>query len=97
MTDCLDTPAPAAARLRAFIREQKPGGCRRLSVGNACICPLCDLDNLVTALSEARAERDEARKDVAEWKQAAMETMVRIDAMIAKMQRLVGGTQGERP
>ena len=41
-----------ADRLRAFIREHHPGGCRWLSaarVGTECLCPLCDVDALVRA------------------------------------------------
>jgi hypothetical protein len=36
----------ARDRLRAFIRETKPGGCRVLSLRDGCTCPLCDVDRL---------------------------------------------------
>ena len=34
-------------RLREFIREHKKGGCKVLSLGDACMCPLCDLDRII--------------------------------------------------
>jgi hypothetical protein len=39
-------PAEMAKRLRAFAREHMHGGCKMLSQGNACVCPLCDIDRL---------------------------------------------------
>lgn len=42
-----------ATRLRDFIREQKPGGCRLLSQGESCQCPLCDMDRLESQLRAA--------------------------------------------
>lgn len=40
----------AATRLREFIRAHAPGGCRVLSKGDDCHCPLCDLDDLASAV-----------------------------------------------
>ncbi len=34
------------ARLKAWIRSKGAGGCRLLSKGEACTCPLCDVDDL---------------------------------------------------
>lgn len=39
-----------AERVKAFIREHQSGGCKMLSQGDACQCPLCDVDTLVAAL-----------------------------------------------
>jgi hypothetical protein len=36
-------------RLKAFFREHSPGGCRMLSPGEMCECPLCDVEALVLA------------------------------------------------
>ncbi len=48
------TRTAAADRLRAFIREHRPGGCKWLSKGpDACECPLCDVDRLMAALRAA--------------------------------------------
>lgn len=43
----------AVLRLRAWIRGHMAGGCRMLSIGDACECPLCDLDRLFTFLKSA--------------------------------------------
>lgn len=58
-----------AERLRAFARDHKPGSCRVLSQGEACECPLCDVDvllaelqRLTARLAEVEGERDEYRK-----------------------------------
>jgi len=34
-------------RLRKFIREHNKGGCRIISLADACVCPLCDLDRII--------------------------------------------------
>lgn len=57
MTDEKKALLPAW-RLRAFVRKHLHGGCRILSQGNDCKCPLCDLDRLHDAL---RWYEDEAR------------------------------------
>lgn len=36
----------ARDRLLAFVREVRPGGCRKMSSGRECQCPLCDIDRL---------------------------------------------------
>lgn len=36
----------AADRLKAFVREYAPGGCKMFSKGDDCTCPLCDVDFL---------------------------------------------------
>lgn len=54
-------------RLRVFVQTQTaPGCCRILSKGDECHCPICDVDDLVAAVREARAERDTARAELAE-------------------------------
>ena len=64
-----------AEGLRTFIRLRQTGGCRMLSVGADCDCPLCLIDRLVdrgrsvSALSaevaRLTAERDEALSVIA--------------------------------
>jgi hypothetical protein len=44
-------PLPSADRLRAFIREKAPGGCKLLSQGTDCTCLLCDVDRLAERAS----------------------------------------------
>ena len=51
-----------AAQLRALIRQQIPGGCRMVSQGDGCSCPLCAVDALSTALAEAKQELKDIRK-----------------------------------
>jgi hypothetical protein len=60
-----------AWRLRAFVSEHLHGGCKVLSQGSVCECPLCDLDRLYDALrwygdeAEALAANLAAKKDMA--------------------------------
>ena len=60
-----------AWRLRAFVSEHLHGGCRILSQGSECKCPLCDLDRLYSALrwygdeATALAANMTAKKDMA--------------------------------
>jgi hypothetical protein len=49
----IDAIAEAERRLKAFIREHIRGGCRIISQGDACQCPLCDLDRLLARGLEA--------------------------------------------
>jgi hypothetical protein len=35
-----------ANRLGAFVRDHSSGGCRVLTLGDQCECPLCDIDRL---------------------------------------------------
>ena len=44
------------ARLKAWIRAKGAGGCRMLSEGNACTCPLCDVDDLCAELVRLATE-----------------------------------------
>lgn len=37
-------------RLRSFVSQYLQGGCKILSQGSECKCPLCDLDRLYDAL-----------------------------------------------
>ncbi|MDH5279575.1 MAG: hypothetical protein OEW52_00330 [Thermoleophilia bacterium] len=45
MPDTLN-PEAVRARLRTFVLDNLRGRCRRLSVGDACVCALCDLERL---------------------------------------------------
>lgn len=52
-----------AERLRAFVRKHLAGGCRIMSLGPACVCPLCDADRLIavaSAVAPARPTQDAA-------------------------------------
>lgn len=42
-------------RLKLFIHTHRTGGCRCFSVGEACICALCDVDRLQLVVMKARA------------------------------------------
>jgi len=42
----------AAERLRTFIKEHSSGGCKIISEGSTCQCPLCDVDRLYGAYIE---------------------------------------------
>lgn len=50
-----------AEKLKAWIRRKMTGGCRMLSEGEACQCPLCNVDHLRSALVACRSERDALR------------------------------------
>jgi hypothetical protein len=39
-----------AQRLRVFVREHLQGGCKILSQGSECTCPLCDIERMSEAL-----------------------------------------------
>ena len=45
-------PASPRARLEAFIRQYQHGGCKMLLIGDACECPLCDLDRVAAQPQE---------------------------------------------
>lgn len=68
-----------AWRLRAWIGERMQGGCRVLSQGSACQCPLCDLDRMRDALQWYASEADAIARNV---------MAQRTQAMLASMQVL---------
>jgi hypothetical protein len=51
--DKSDTPRTDAELLRLFMREHAPGGCKILSIGSRCDCPLRRVDRLERALAAA--------------------------------------------
>ena len=55
MTADSKTPRTDAELLRLFIREYAPGGCKMLTLGDACACPLCQVDSLTRALRSTLA------------------------------------------
>jgi len=56
----LNTPdIPSGKRLKEFIRNNQPGQCRLFSVGEACECLLCDVDNLQRVVVRAKALLEE--------------------------------------
>ncbi len=65
-------PNAPADRLRAFVREQRAGGCRMPSWGTECICPLCDVDRLVTQVSALRQEAARLLENEAAFVREAM-------------------------
>lgn len=56
-----DEARQAAGRLRQFIFAHTSGGCRLLSRGSDCECPLCDLDRLAAGprIKEGDVSSDE--------------------------------------
>lgn len=50
--------ASAAVRLNELIRRLAPGGCKILSRGAECLCPLCDLDRILGAVAPAASAAD---------------------------------------
>lgn len=40
--------------LRQFVRMFRAGGCRRLSAGELCVCPLCEIDALYCEIDRMR-------------------------------------------
>jgi hypothetical protein len=55
-----ENPAPtpeqlaiAQTRLRAFICEHLRGQCKIISLGEGCLCALCDFDRMRAAISKA--------------------------------------------
>lgn len=55
----------AASRLKAFIRDVKPGGCAIISRGDNCQCPLCDVDNMTHEIH--KLEKQIARLEDCCW------------------------------
>ena len=47
-------------RLRNFIQKNLNGGCKMLSLGDDCVCPLCDFDRLVEEIDRLLKELEEA-------------------------------------
>lgn len=52
--------------LREFVRDVRPGGCHLTSVGDACACPLCQIDTLVSQRDRYRekAQRAKSKADL---------------------------------
>lgn len=50
----------SVTRLAAFIREHVRGGCRILTMGDACPCLLCDLDRLASPSAVQLPESSDA-------------------------------------
>jgi hypothetical protein len=48
----------ALIRLLTFARKHTAGGCKVFSLGDDCLCPLCDIERLYDALKE-RGDRDD--------------------------------------
>lgn len=48
-------------RLKAWIRTKQTGGCRMLSQGDDCHCPLCNVDHLAADLRTAQQKIDQLR------------------------------------
>jgi hypothetical protein len=53
MTDVMDFAVP----LKAWIAEHMQGGCKILSLGSACQCPICLLDHIVDAAEGGPQEK----------------------------------------
>ena len=48
-------------RLRNFIQKNLNGGCKMLSLGDDCVCPLCDFDRLVEEIDHLSKEAEKAK------------------------------------
>lgn len=72
------------SRLQEFIREHKPmGGCKVLSLGDKCGCPLCDLDKICKELQWYSEHASAMARYVKEKKYDAIEacfTSLALDA-----------------
>ena len=53
-------------RLRNFIQKNLNGGCKMLSLGDDCVCPLCDFDRLVEEIDRLTAEGEKAKEVIDE-------------------------------
>lgn len=53
------------ARLKNWIRERVAGGCKVISLGSACRCPLCDADAVFDALATERITAASLRASLA--------------------------------
>lgn len=52
------------SRLKNFARIRRPGGCRMLSEGADCNCPLCDIDRLQQTIDEQAKEIAKQREQL---------------------------------
>jgi hypothetical protein len=51
-----------AARLQAFIRNNSSPKCRVLSLGDGCLCPLCDVDRFSAHVASLQRQLDDRLK-----------------------------------
>ena len=65
-------------RLRKLIQEHSKGGCKMLSLGEECNCPLCDLDKITRALWWYGEEAKAITKNFKEGKESALVASVRV-------------------
>jgi len=52
------TPEQMRKKLRAFVRMKQPGGCKVISMGTNCECPLCCIDGLWNLVLLGRMDND---------------------------------------
>jgi len=57
-------PAEAINRLAAWIHARINGGCKIMSMGDSCTCPLCSLDEILEHMRELQQQADKARPPV---------------------------------
>ena len=55
-------------RLKQWIEDRTSGGCRMLSMGHDCMCPLCMADNLCTYAEAAEAKLRECERKLDNWR-----------------------------
>ena len=87
-------PAEIADGLRAWVRVRQSGGCRMISDGDACRCPLCAVDALVDQNARLQAL-------LTEWLSAAdecvtsdeMASMLRYATAVDAVRAALRGTE----
>jgi Protein of unknwon function (DUF3310) len=60
----MDTPDDIFLRIREWVSDHLQGGCKVLSLGDKCPCPLCDIDRLRLAIGAYEEERESAANAV---------------------------------
>ena len=79
-------------RLREFVRQNLNGGCKIISLGADCCCPLCDLERMYAALRWYGDEADALAKNMIEKRDTAVLASVQVLALDAgkRVNDLVG-------
>lgn len=54
----------AQERLFLFINEHQKGGCKMLSLGDKCTCPLCSYEDIIRSLKWYGAEAEAIAKNL---------------------------------
>lgn len=102
LTDAVEPDTNVAERLKIFIRDQFAGQCKILSLGDACTCPLCDVDRQARAIRELRAHNAQFEAECLTWRSggcvhraSAEATLTRVRAVERRMETDRDGSDGE--